>query len=112
MNYYRESYYADEYYTPDPPHPNTPPELLRPDPVFRPSYYDRYTIEPATFIAANKLPFDVGAIIKYVCRYDAKNGKEDIRKAIRFAEMLLERVEREERVKAGEDPKEVWKVTL
>ena len=82
------------------------------DAVFRPNHYTRYVIEPATFIAANKLPFDVGAIIKYVCRYDAKEGRQDVEKAKRFCEMLLERIDREARVKAGELAADVWKEVL
>lgn len=83
-----------------------------PDHVHQPNHYARYTIEPATFIAANKLPFDVGNVIKYVLRYDAKNGIEDIMKARRYCDMLLERVRREGRVEAGESPADVWKVML
>lgn len=65
------------------------------DAVHRPLHYARFLIEPMTFIAANKLPFLVGNVIKYVCRFDAKNGDEDLRKAIRCIEMLLEQRERE-----------------
>jgi uncharacterized protein DUF3310 len=82
------------------------------DPVVQPHYYARFTIEPATFIAANKLPFDVGSIIKYVCRFDAKNGRQDVEKAKRFCEMLLERIDREARVDAGESAADVWKEML
>ena len=82
------------------------------DPVVRPNHYARYTIEPATFIAANKLPFDVGNVVKYVLRFDAKNGIEDLEKARRYIDMTIERLRREARVVGGEDASEVWRAML
>ena len=82
------------------------------DPVVRPNHYARYTIEPATFIAANKLPFDVGNVVKYVLRFDAKNGIEDLEKARRYIDMTIERLRREARVGDGEDASEVWRAML
>ncbi|MFR0874364.1 MAG: DUF3310 domain-containing protein [Bilophila wadsworthia] len=40
----------------------------------RPPYYTRFRIEPLAFITMNHLDFLQGNIIKYVCRYDDKNG--------------------------------------
>lgn len=82
------------------------------DVVFRPAHYARYTIEPATFIAANRLPFDVGNVVKYVLRFDAKGGAEDVRKARRYCDMILERLDREKRVAAGESAQDVWQECL
>ena len=42
------------------------------------------------FITKNKLSFIQGNIIKYVCRFDKKNGIEDIDKAIHYCELLKE----------------------
>jgi len=47
-------------------------------------------IEPIEFIIKNDLGFREGNVIKYVCRHKAKNGAEDIRKAIHYLEMILE----------------------
>ena len=47
-------------------------------------------IEPIEFIVKNDLGFREGNVIKYVCRYKAKGGAEDIRKAIHYLEMILE----------------------
>ena len=47
-------------------------------------------IEPIEFIVKNDLGFREGCIVKYVCRYKAKGGAEDIRKAIHYLEMILE----------------------
>ena len=44
----------------------------------RPPYYTRFRIEPLAFITMNHLDFLQGNIIKYVCRYDGKNGAEDL----------------------------------
>lgn len=63
------------------------------DPVHRPSHYARYEIEPIDFIMKNKLPFAVGNIVKYILRYDAKNGVEDLNKARRYLDMLIKQVE-------------------
>lgn len=64
------------------------------DNIFRPSHYaEGVAIEPITFIMANKLPFCEGNVIKYVCRYQKKNGVEDLRKARRYLDMLIESIE-------------------
>lgn len=80
--------------------------------VDHPFHYDRMPIDPVTFIMANKLPFDVANVIKYVCRQDAKDGLKDLKKARRYIEIMIERLDRERRVAAGENPQEVWKVKL
>jgi Protein of unknwon function (DUF3310) len=59
------------------------------DMVVLPEHYARYKIEPIRFIVENYGPgFLIGNIIKYVMRYDAKNGAEDIKKAQRYGVML------------------------
>lgn len=63
------------------------------DPVMRPDHYARWPIEPIRFIMENKLPFAVGNIIKYVVRYPFKNGIEDLRKARRMIDLLIEKEE-------------------
>lgn len=47
-------------------------------------------ITPVEFIEKNQLGFCVGNIIKYVCRYKQKNGKEDLLKARSYIDILLE----------------------
>lgn len=56
----------------------------------RPEYYYKYKIDPWTFIMENELPFDVGAVIKYVIRHKDKNKKQDLKKAIKVLEMMIE----------------------
>jgi hypothetical protein len=47
-------------------------------------------IQPVEFIVENELGFLEGNIVKYVCRHHAKNGAEDIKKAIHYCELLLQ----------------------
>ena len=82
------------------------------DPILQPHHYSRFVIEPITFILANKLPFNIGNVVKYACRYDAKNGVEDLKKAKRYLDIQIEMLEREERIKNGEDARDVWKVMI
>ena len=53
-------------------------------------HYKDFKIQPIEFITANKLSFIQGNVIKYICRYNKKNGKEDIDKAIHYCELLKE----------------------
>lgn len=63
--------------------------------VYSPNHYSRWKIEPLDFIMANDLDFLRGNIIKYIMRYDAKNGVEDLKKARVYLDKLIEKVERE-----------------
>ncbi len=82
------------------------------DAIYQPHHYARYTIEPITFINANKLPPNIANVIKYSCRYDAKNGIEDLEKAKRYLDIQIECIKRDARVEAGESAADVWKVAL
>lgn len=62
----------------------------------RPPYYTRFHIEPLAFITMNHLDFLQGNIIKYVCRYEGKNGVEDLMKARRYLDELINRTQTEE----------------
>jgi Protein of unknwon function (DUF3310) len=59
------------------------------DAVVLPNHYARFKIEPVAFICENKLDFFQGNVVKYVCRHDAKNGIEDLKKAKRYIEMYI-----------------------
>ena len=54
------------------------------------SHYKDMAIQPVEFITANDLGFLEGNVIKYICRHHAKNGAEDIKKAIHYCELLLQ----------------------
>ena len=55
------------------------------------SHYKKFKIQPAEFINENKLLFAEGNAIKYICRHRAKGKEKDIKKAIHYLEMILER---------------------
>jgi hypothetical protein len=57
------------------------------------THYKYMAIQPVTFIIANGLDFCQGNIIKYTCRYKQKNGVEDLRKVIHYAELLIASLE-------------------
>lgn len=54
------------------------------------NHYKSFAIAPIEFITKNKLSFIQGCIVKYICRYDKKNGKEDLDKIIHYCELLKE----------------------
>ena len=59
--------------------------------VHLPPHYARWKIEPIRFITENDLDWCRGNVIKYLMRFDAKNGMEDLKKAKRYLEMLIEK---------------------
>lgn len=71
-------------------HPEASEGFSYSDSVFEPNHYTQWKIEPITFIMQNELPFAVGNVIKYVMRYKAKNGLEDLKKARRYIDMIIE----------------------
>ena len=54
-------------------------------------HYRKMKIQPAEFINENKLFFAEGNAIKYICRHQSKGKAQDIKKAIHYLEMILER---------------------
>ena len=55
------------------------------------SHYKNMKIQPSKFINDNKLLFAEGNAIKYICRHNAKNGKEDLEIAKHYIDMIIER---------------------
>ena len=60
------------------------------------NHYQGFQIQPIEFIMKNNLSFPVGNIIKYVCRFDKKNGLEDLNKAKHYLEILIENYDTKE----------------
>ena len=52
-------------------------------------HYKNCAIQPIEYIHANRLGYCEGNVVKYVTRHRAKNGKQDIMKAIHYLELLL-----------------------
>ena len=55
------------------------------------NHYRDFVIQPADFINKNRLQFAEGNAIKYICRHQSKGKEEDVKKAIHYLEMILER---------------------
>lgn len=53
-------------------------------------HYKKLGIQPIEYIMSNDLGFCEGNAIKYITRYKAKGGKQDIEKAIHYLQILLE----------------------
>lgn len=54
------------------------------------NHYKDMAIQPVEYIVKNNLGYLEGNVIKYVSRHQAKNGEEDIKKAIHYLQMILE----------------------
>ena len=54
------------------------------------SHYREMKIQPIEFIHANGLDFFQGNMLKYLCRHKSKNGAEDLRKVIHYAQLAIE----------------------
>jgi len=52
-------------------------------------HYSKMKIQPTEFILANDIPFCEGNVIKYISRWKSKNGIEDLKKVIHYAEILI-----------------------
>jgi hypothetical protein len=63
------------------------------NPVERPDHYMRFNIEPIRFMMENDLSFWAGNAIKYIVRWDAKGGVEDLKKARRYLDMKIKQLE-------------------
>ena len=53
-------------------------------------HYKKLKIQPIEYIHANALDFFQGNIIKYATRHHDKNGAEDLRKVIHYAQLALQ----------------------
>lgn len=54
------------------------------------SHYKDLKIQPVTYIHANGIGFCEGNVIKYVSRWRAKGGVQDLKKARHFLDLLIE----------------------
>jgi hypothetical protein len=52
-------------------------------------HYAEMAIQPAEFITRNDIGFLEGCVIKRMCRYQKKNGLEDLRKARHEIDLLI-----------------------
>lgn len=64
------------------------------DPI-SPDHYSRWKIEPLKFIMTNNLPFWMGNVIKYIMRWDRKDGLQDLKKARSYLDHKIAELESE-----------------
>lgn len=78
--------------------------------VVKPSHYERWNIEPVTFIMINDMEFWRGNIIKYAARAGYKNYSGlsfadseimDLRKVMRYAEMRINQLKQKDITEDG-----------
>lgn len=78
--------------------------------VVKPSHYERWNIEPVTFIMINDMEFWRGNIVKYVARAGFKQYGDlssahseviDLQKAIRYCEMRINQLQQKEITEHG-----------
>lgn len=53
-------------------------------------HYKSMKIQPAKFALENKLDYCQANAIKYICRHESKNGKQDLEKAKHYIDLLIE----------------------
>lgn len=63
---------------------------IKVDMVKNPPHYNQGKIEVWDFIIDQNLDYLSGNVIKYVCRRNLKNGKEDLLKAKAYLDKLIE----------------------
>jgi len=54
------------------------------------THYKNLAIQPIEYIMANDMKYCAANIVKYATRAEQKNGTEDIKKIIHYAELWLE----------------------
>lgn len=68
-------------------------EIKEREQLIKPNYYHKNGLDPFEYIKANKLDFFEGDIVKYITRHRDKNGIEDLKKLITYAEYMIENYE-------------------
>lgn len=58
-----------------------------------PKHYTEMEISPLEYITANNIGWREGNVIKYVSRYQMKNGLEDLQKAAWYLNNLIEELQ-------------------
>ena len=53
-------------------------------------HYKKHKIQPLEYIHANELDFFQGNMIKYATRHKDKNGVDDLRKVIHYAQLAMQ----------------------
>jgi len=65
-------------------------------------HYKDYVIQPIEFIYFNNIPFLEANVIKYIVRWQEKNGVQDLEKAKHYIDLLIELNETKQSISTGE----------
>jgi hypothetical protein len=65
-------------------------------------HYKDYVIQPIEFIYFNNIPFLEANVIKYIVRWQEKNGVQDLEKAKHYIDLLIELNETKQSISASE----------
>lgn len=70
------------------------------------NHYKHMMIQPLEYALANNLGICEHAVVKYISRWREKGGVDDLRKAIHYCEIILEReLENPEKISRHSNPK-------
>ena len=53
-------------------------------------HYKNFPIQPIEFSMKNGLSFWQGSVIKYICRYRAKGGVQDLEKIKHYVDLIIQ----------------------
>lgn len=65
-------------------------------------HYKDYVIQPIEFIYFNNIPFLEANVIKYIVRWQEKNGVQDLEKAKHYIDLLIELNETKQSISTSE----------
>lgn len=77
--------------------PGTLKVLTKENDIDHPKHYSRWKMEPIEFIMINDLPAWLANVIKYVMRFDAKDGLKDLYKGRSYLDIKIRQLEGVER---------------
>jgi len=83
------AYRTDKMYDP-PSDPHRPKPASALDTQVGGDWYKTLVIQPVEYCQKNELNMIEAGVVKYVTRHKARNGRQDIEKAIHLLQMLLE----------------------
>jgi len=63
-------------------------------------HYKNMAITPTEYIVANDIRWSEGNVIKYISRHEAKNGRQDVEKALHYCELILKGYDEAERLES------------
>lgn len=76
------------------------------DTIENPAHYSKYPISPTEYNVKNKLEWREGNVVKYITRWQDKDGRKDLLKARKYINMILEELDGSVEVKSKSNVQE------